>query len=175
MPPEMVEGMQRWQEACTPGEQHAELAKYIGTWTTSTRMLMTIPGAPAAEPETGTATFAWLIEGRWVSQRLTSTMMGQPYEGFGIMGYDNFKQRTVGCWVDSMSTVLLTFTGRYNPELGVTLEWGPMDEPMTGEHDKLVRYETRWIDDDTFTFAIHDLDLGPEKSRVLEITYSRQP
>jgi hypothetical protein len=53
--------------------------------------------------------------------------------------------------------------------------WGLMDEPMTGEVGKHVKYVTRVINDDKFIFEIHDLAIGGDKTKVVEIVYTRKP
>lgn len=168
----MAEMMKRWQEVCTPNEHHQKLAQFIGEWKTETRMWM----QPGAEPTVseGTAKFHWLSEGRWLAQDLDSEMMGMPYHGFGITGYDNFKKKYVGSWVDSMSTALITMEGNLDHSGKTMLMYGLMDEPMTGEHDKTVKYVTRWVSDDKFVFEIHDMSIGETNTKVMEVTYTRK-
>ena len=49
-----------------------------------------------------------------------------------------------------------------------------MDEPMTGEHDKPVRYTTRLVNENKFTFEIHDLVIGGDKTKAIEMEYTRK-
>lgn len=125
------------------------------------------------EPETGTATFRWLHEGRWVSQEMKSSMWGQPYRGFGIQGYDNYKKAYVGTWCDSSSTHLLTFQGNIDQSGKLIEQFGKMDEPMLSQVGKTVKYVTRILDDDSFEFEIHDLDITGGESKVFTIKYTR--
>ena len=51
-----------------------------------------------------------------------------------------------------------------------------MDEWLTGEHDKAVKYVFRIINDDKHVFEVHDLgivDGDKENTKVIEITYTR--
>jgi hypothetical protein len=48
-----------------------------------------------------------------------------------------------------------------------------MDEWMTGEHDKTVKYLTRIVDENTYVFEIHDLAIVPGETKVMEIEYTR--
>ena len=165
--------MEAWMKACTPGEKHERLGALVGTWDTVTRIWMA-PGQPPSE-DTGEAEFTWLFPGRWIQQRTKGTMMGMPHEGFGVLGYDNFKQKYVGSWTDNMTTALLTFQGSFDKQGDNLVMWGPMDEPMTGEHDKTVKYVTRFRGPDELLFEIHDMVIGegPE-AKVIEISYKRR-
>jgi len=167
-----AEAMKRWQAACTPGKQHAELKKFVGSWDTTMRMWMG-PGTPPLESK-GSAEFRWLMEGRWLQQDYKGSMMGQPMRGFGLQGYDNFKQKHVSMWVDDSTTTLTTSEGNLDQTGKILWAFGLMDEPMTGEHDKTVRYVTRWLADDKFVFEIHDLPMSETEPKVVEITYTRR-
>ena len=164
--------MELWQKYAAPGEHHARMGWYIGKWVVTSKMVM--PGSPAQESE-GSAEFAWQFEGRWLAQKYKGSMMGMPYEGFGLSGWDNFKQKYVMSWIDSMSTAMIHGEGVVCDPTGKTIVyWGQMDEWMTGEHDKVVKYVETRVDDDTFTFEIWDMAIGPEGAPVIHMTYKRQ-
>ena len=170
-PEKMAEMMKKWMEASKPGEYHERMARFIGKYDTET----TIFGmGPAPIKSKGEAEIRWLLEGRWMLTESRGSMMGMPMHGFGIQGYDNFKQKYVGMWVDSMSTALLTMSGTASRDGKTESMWGLMDEPMTGEVGKHVKYVTRVIDKDTFAFEIHDLAIGGDRTKVVEIVYTRK-
>jgi hypothetical protein len=169
----MEEGMKRWQEACTPGEQHKRLAELIGKWDTETRMWMAGPDAPPRS-EKGTAEFKWLLDGRWLQQEWQGTMMGHPIKGFGITGYDNYKHKYLSSWVDSLTTTMNTAEGNFDQTGKVMLSFGPLDEPITGEHDKCVEYIWRFLSPDKMVFEVHDLPIGETNTKVVEIIYTRK-
>jgi hypothetical protein len=50
--------------------------------------------------------------------------------------------------------------------------FGTMDEPMTGEMGKTVKYVTRFIDDNTFKFEAWEVMYGSDFI-AFEITYTR--
>jgi len=171
-PEQMAEGMKKWQEAPTPGKYHERMAKRIGKYSTET----TIWGmGPAPMKSKGEAEIRWLLEGRWLLTESRYEMMGMAGRGFAIQGYDNFKKKYVAMWVDSMSTAMLTMSGNASRDGRIESMWGLMDEPMTGEVGKHVKYVTRVIHDDKFIFEIHDLAIGGDKTKVVEIVYTRKP
>lgn len=171
-PEKMAEMMKKWMEASKPGEFHARLGRFIGRWDTET----TVYGmGPAPMKSKGEAETRWLFEGRWLVTESKGSMMGMPLQGFGIQGYDNFRKQYVGMWVDSLGTAMLTMSGPPSRDGKLESQWGLMDEPMTGEVGKHVKYVTRVISDDKFVFEIHDLAIGGDKTKVIEIVHTRKP
>ena len=172
-PDKMAEMMQMWQKYATPGEHHQELARFIGKWDIDSKIFME-PGAPPMTSK-GSAEFKWLMPNRWPAQEFKGSMMGMPYSGFGITGYDNYKKKYRQVWIDSISTTMLNSEGVVvDPKGQVQVLYGPMDEYLTGEHDKTVKYVTRIIDQDNFVFEIWDMGIGPDGGMVIELTYTRQ-
>jgi hypothetical protein len=45
-----------------------------------------------------------IMDGRVMVEDVTSSMMGMPFKGQGMRGYDNVSGKYWGTWVDSMST-----------------------------------------------------------------------
>jgi hypothetical protein len=170
-PADMQKAMEKWQASATPGVHHERLRYFLGDWTITSKIWM------GGEPQTatGTAKFSWLMEGRWLRQELTSTMPGMPgpWVGFGITGYDNFRKAYVGCWVDGLSTALLTFSGNIDATGKRIEEFGTMDEPSLDQVGKMARYVTQIVDEDTFRFEIHDLDAIGGETKMIEVTYKR--
>lgn len=167
-----AEQMKGWMEACTPNQFHERLGKRVGEWDIEFTMIPG-PGMPPMVTR-GTAKISWLFQGRWLKEEFKSTLMGMPFEGFSLMGYSNFKKKYVGTWVDSMSTSLLSFEGNPGKDGKTLFLSGAMDEPMTGEHDKLCRMITREVGDDEFVFEMHDMSIGEADTKVFWIKYTRK-
>ncbi|MDA8016214.1 MAG: DUF1579 domain-containing protein [Thermoanaerobaculia bacterium] len=162
--------MNRAREFTAPGEHHQLLSRFLGTWDTEFRITM-MPNQPA---EKGEATFGWLVDGRWLKQESTGTLMGQPMQAFMILGYDNFKQSYVTATVGSVDTALLTSEGDLDPGGEVLITYGTLDEYLTGEHDKMVKYVWRFHSEDRMTMEVHDLPIGEKNTQVIEVTYTRK-
>lgn len=159
---QMMELWKKWSET---DEHHKELAWYVGTWDTEVS-----PGA-----EKGTTEFKWIMDGRWLSEEMRGTLMGMPYHGFGMMGFDRFKKKWVTTWVSNMDTAMLRFEGVVvDPTGKVRVLWCNLDEYLTGEHDKPAKGVYRKIDEDTFLFELWDMAMGPDGGKVMEITYKRR-
>lgn len=168
---DMAAMMEKARQYTTPGEHHMILKRFLGTWDTTMRL--TMPGLDAP-PEKGVATFSWLMEGRWLQQTFEGAMFGQSAEIFMIVGYDNFKQSFVTMSVNSVDTAMTTSEGDMSPEGKALITYGTLDEYLTGEHDKMVKYVWRFHSDDWMTLEIHDLPIGEKNTQVLEFTYTRR-
>ena len=99
--------------------------------------------------------------------------MAMPFQGLGLTGYDKMKQKYVGVWIDSMVTAMATSEGSADVEGKVLTMSGTMDDPMTGEKNKPIKYVMRIAGQDKHVMEMHDLSLG-EKSKMGEITYTRK-
>src|SRR5689334_15924307 len=87
--PEEKAAMEAWMKSMTPGEQHKKLAAQDGEWTSAGKMWEKADAPPVEF--TGTAKFHMILGGRYQVQEVSSVMMGMPFQGQGLTGYDNVK------------------------------------------------------------------------------------
>lgn len=167
---DMAAMMQKAQKFTQPGPHHKVLEKFLGTWNTETRIFM---GGQGSKPEKGTATTRWLMPGRWLQSESKGTMMGMPMEGVMLMGYDNFKMSYVTTAVTSGDTAMLRSEGDMDPGGEMLITYGTLDEYLTGEHDKMVKYVWRFASKDKIVLEIHDLPIGDKNTKVVEIVSTR--
>lgn len=126
--------MEAWQAAMTPGEHHAKLEPLVGTFDAASSFWM----AEGAPPETSTATSVvkWILGNRYLEQGFSGTVMGGPFEGRGLTGYDNVQKKYVGTWCDSMGTGIMTSVGSVDAA-GTTFTFDLVNwDPMTGKQAK---------------------------------------
>ncbi len=172
--PKVSQEMQKMMETARrytqPGPHHAHLKRFLGKWKTETRIFM---GGNASPAEPGTAEFDWLMDGRWVKGSGTGTMMGMPAQTFVVIGYDNFKMSYVVTTVSSMDTAMLRSEGDLTQDGKTLLTYGTLDEYLTGEHDKMVKYVWRFVGPDEFVLEVHDLPIGETGTKVVEVRYRR--
>ena len=160
-----------WMEAATPGAAHKVLETYVGTWEVHSKMWMQ-PGAPPMESD-GTAVSKWILGNRYVEMTVESTMMGMPFEGRAITGYDNVKKTYQSVWMDNMGTSITLSSGAASDD-GKTLTMkAKMDDVMTGEKDKEFKFVDRFISKDEMTSEVHDVAKGKD-SKMMEMTYKRK-
>ena len=124
-----AEEMAAWQEYMTPGEEHQHMVQGAGEW----RQELTFWMAPGGEAQqaTSTSTVEAILGGRYLSEEMTGTMMGMPFEGRGTFGYDNAKDQHFMTWVDNMGTGLMVGWGVPEGENKVTYS-GTFVDPATG-------------------------------------------
>jgi hypothetical protein len=165
-------GMARWMQACKPSAAHARLQEMLGTYDVTVRMWM--GGKPAAKESPGTCEVSWLVDGKWLISKWNVEMMGQKIHTTSILGYDNFKERYVWCKVDSLQTTLETASGLFDQSGDNLILWGTIDEPMTPEQDKQVKYVFRGFGKDKCTLEIHDMMIGETNTKVVEFESVRK-
>jgi hypothetical protein len=172
-PDSMQAGMERWMATCMAGAPHARLKELLGDWDVTMRMYMGGPDAKPTETK-GSAKATWFTEGKWLQLDTSYSFMGQAIQHRTTLGYDNFKQRFVASFVDSMQTTLNTASGLFSQDGDNLILWGTIDEPMTPEQDKQVRYIYRRFGQDKWTLEVHDMMIGEANTRVLEFEYARK-
>lgn len=170
--PDMAKQMEEMMKMMAkPGEQHARLIKALeGEWT--------IKGTAhemdgSTSESTGTATFKSILGGRFIAQEVkaTSTKMG-PFEGRGIMGYENATKQFVHSWCDDMGTGFYTGTGQETEPGKAWTFKSKMNTPM-GE--MTARDEMKVTGDKTFTFTMYmSFAPGQPESPMMTLTYTRK-
>ena len=161
--------MQAWMEYMRPGPMHEMMAKTVGNWNVNTKYWMD----PAGEPlETqGKATVEMILGGRYMKSTHTGTMMGMPFEGISLQGYDNAKGEFTSIWIDNMGTGFSISKGKYDEATHSINFEGSMLDPITKE-DMNFRQVVKNIDDNHFIFEMYMNYKGQEfKSMVVD--YSR--
>jgi hypothetical protein len=169
---DMKAAMEKAKRFTQPAEAHKILDRFLGKWTTETRFFM---GAKPTPPEKGTAEFSWLMKGRWLKSEFSGSMMGLPMQGVMLMGYDNFKQSYVITNVSSLDTAMTHAEGDMDPGGKALIAYGTLDEYLTGEHDKMVRYVWRFASPERLVFEVHDLPIGEANTKVVEVVFNKVP
>jgi hypothetical protein len=165
-PDDMNAGMARWMATCKAGPPHARLKELAGEWDLVMRM--------GSSETKGSAKATWFADGKWLDLETNYSMMGQPIHHRTTLGYDNFKQRFVACFVDSLQTTLNNASGLFSQDGNDLILWGTIDEPVTPEQDKMVRYIYRGFGQDKWKLEVHDMMIGESNTKVLEFEYTRK-
>ena len=162
--------MEMYKKLGAPGEPHQLFASLVGSWTTHTKEWME-PGKPPME-STGTADMKMLLDGRFLHQEFTGDMMGQPYSGIGISGYDNLRKRYVSTWIDSMGTGIFIMEGTASADGKTITLKGGHDEPGGGH----MTHRAVWkiVDNNNQTFDMFGTHRGGKEMKMMEIIYTRK-
>jgi hypothetical protein len=174
-PPEMTPAqkaeMEAHMKAGTPGAAHQALAASVGTYDLKIKSWHE-PGGPAME-DTGTATRAMALGGRVLVEDLTSSMMGMPYTGRGMMGFDNVSGKYWSTWNDSMSTGIVVSSGTCDAARKTCTFTGSWSDPIKKGPVK-ARMTTRWTGPTTEVFELYGPGRDGKEMKMLEITYTKR-
>jgi hypothetical protein len=161
--------MEAWAKIATPSDAHKWLEPLVGTWDAKITMWMT-PGAPPQE-STGTSENKWVLGGRFVEQRHEGSFMGQPFSGVGYTGYDNYKKKYIGTWMDTMGTMMMISQG---DAAGKTLSMtSTIDDILTGKATT-VKMETKILAPDHHVIEMWGPDPSGKQYKTMEIHYTRK-
>src|SRR5512132_483462 len=104
MSPEQQAEMQAYMKAATPGPEHQALAAMAGNYDLKVKGWQAAGAAP--EESVATAVRSSALGGRVMVEEVHGTMMGMPFEGHGMSGFDNVTGKYWSTWTDSMGTGL---------------------------------------------------------------------
>lgn len=172
-PEDMQKMMEEMMKTIKPGPQHDILAKMAGDWVVNGKMWRP-PSTEAMLMKPGTEHAEMILGGRYLQSVNQGEMMGMPFEGHGMMGFDNFRKEYQMTWVDNMGTTISTAAGTADPTGKVITLMGKMDEPSTGEKDKDVKYVYTFKDDKTVVLEMYDSISGKGFFKIMEMTYTRK-
>ena len=164
------EVMEAYMKAGEPGVAHELIAMMQGNFKATNRMWL----SPDAEPMESTATSSntIIMGGRFLETDYAGDIMGMPFTGKGLMGYDNNRKLFTSMWIDSMTTGISTSMGNLDESGTAITLIGEMDEPTTGEMGKAYKTVFRIIDEDTHVMEMWEVLYG-EPFKVMEIAYER--
>ena len=166
----MQEMMEIYKKVGTPGEPHKLLAKLEGSWTTRSRGWLE-PGKPAME-SIGTCEQKLVLDGHYLQQVYTGDMMGAPFTGINLLGYNNHTKNYESIWLDSMNTAIHFFVGKGSADGKTITQECTYDDPARGP--AVWRSVTRIKDDNTLEYEMFITPKGGKEEKMMEMTASRR-
>jgi uncharacterized protein DUF1579 len=170
MTPEQKAEMEAYMKAGTPGAPHQWLASKAGGYDLKIKSWHEA-GGPAME-EAGSATRKMMLDGRVLIEDVSSSMMGTPFTGHGMTGYDNVTGKYWSTWTDSMSTGLMVSEGSCNGQKVCTFT-GSWNDPIKKAPVK-ARMTSRWTNPTTEVFEMYGPGKDGKEMKMMEITYTRK-
>ncbi|MGH9464428.1 MAG: DUF1579 domain-containing protein [Thermoanaerobaculia bacterium] len=170
MTPEQQAMMEAYQAAGAPGAPHQAMAAMAGNYTTAVKSWHEPNGEPMEE--SGTVTRTMVLDGRVMVEDFHGTMMGTPFTGHGMMGYDNVSGKHWSIWTDSMSTGVMVSQGSCDEEGSCTFS-GTWNDPIA-KGPVTARLTTRWTSPTTQIFEMHGPGPDGAEMKMMEITYTKQ-
>ena len=168
--PSMDEMMAAMQKVAAPGREHEILKNYEGKWTAKVSMTMD----PAQPPQVsdGTTEGMVMMGGRYVHVLHHSTMMGQPFEGMMLLGYDNQAKKYTAVWVDTMGTAIVPYEGQYDTAKKALVLKSTFTDPMSGKAMHTRGVQT-FVDANTMTYDEYMPGPDGKEVHMLHIDYKR--
>ena len=153
-----------------PGEPHSLLANLAGSWDTKTKEWME-SGKPPME-SAGTVEIKSVLGGRFIQEDYTGNMMGQPFFGLSMTGYDNLQKRYVTAWMSTMGTGMFIMEGTASADGKTITLTGKHPEPGGG----FMTHRAIWkiVDNNNQTFDMYGAHHGQKEMKNMEIVYMRK-
>ena len=165
------EDMAKCEAAATPGANHQRLAADAGVWTGKTKMWMA-PNTPAME-STCSSTITPILDGRFVKCVMKGDMMGMPFQGFGVYGFDNVTQKFQATWIDNCSTGIMQGTGELASS-GDTMTWTYKYTCPVSNKPVTMREVQKTTGKDTKFIEMYGIDPKSSKEfKMMELTMTR--
>lgn len=165
-----AEMMAAWQEMMTPGPHHQALATQAGDWEVQSSMKMDPNGEPMVT--NGTAHLEMVANGLFLQETVNAPMMGMPWTGHGVFGFDKSQNKHVGIWYDSAGTMIMNFEGDCTDNCSTVTMTADFVDPMTNQPN-MMKSVTKMTDPDHFTNQLYTMMDGKEWL-MAEITYTRK-
>jgi hypothetical protein len=165
-----AEEMAAWEKAAAPGMHHKHFTDMAGKWKASMKMWM----KPGMEPMTAemTAQCEALYDGRYGVEKVEGVMMGMPFQGMSLSGYDNIKGKHTMVWIDNMGTSTIYSEGDCSDNCTVETHKYSYKDPATSK-DVNVRMVSRMIDQNKHVLESYTIGDDGKEFKNMEITYTR--
>jgi hypothetical protein len=162
--------MKELKKFMEPSDMHKLLASIVGMWDTKETNWMDEKTPP--QQSTGTSEYKMILGGRYLQYTHKTILMRIPFEGMGIMGYDNNKKVFVSNWQDNWGTSMLYFEGSMdNATKTITLK-GQYDDPAYGKAE--LRQEIKMIDDNHMEEEMYITLQGGKESKYFDMKLTKQ-
>lgn len=140
------------------------LEAWVGTWDAEVSMM--------GQTTRGTETCRIECGGWWLVTEHTGTMMGMPFQGKGLTGYDAAQEAYTGVWVDSSGGPMSHYTnGRFAAD-GKSFTAQVDGLGMDGKPARF-EYLSTFPDARTRTFEIFQVD-GDKRELQMRIRYTKR-
>lgn len=167
---DQAEMMKAMEDFAKPGKMHKWLASFNGTWEGKVLGFM-----DPAKPDTSNVvqTYTMALNGLYQEGQLTGTMMGMPFEGKSVSGFDNAKKIFVSTWIDNLGSGIIFMTGNYDEATKTLHLKGVQSNPVTGK-DSGIREVMKIVDDNTYILEMYGDGFDGKEMKFMEGTFKRK-
>jgi len=165
--------LEAYEKLAAPGPEHAKLTSLAGEWITHVK-IWSGPDAEPIDSPPGLHKGEIIFDGRFVLFTQTGEMMDMQMEGMGVLGFDKLRKVYQMFWIDNSATPIYIASGTADPTGKVITLLGEVDDILTGERDKDVKWIYRFESDDKFFFEMWDSDGDGGFYKSFEVTYTKK-
>jgi hypothetical protein len=167
--PDSAAMMKAWQDYMTPGAMHKLMASWNGTWATDGKFWMD-ENSPPTESK-GSSENSMILNGLYQQSVYKATMMGMPFEGRGLMAYDNNRKVFISTWVDNMGSGVMMLEGTYNSSTKTLTLTGTIDDPIKGKMK--IRETLKIVDDNNQVMEMYGTPSNGKEAKWMEIKFKK--
>src|SRR3954452_3140191 len=96
----LIAGAAKAQQPPRPSAEHERLKQMAGEWDAQVKLAL---GPGKTQESKGEYTAKIEVGGFFLITEFKGELAGAKFQGRGVTGYDPFKKKYVGTWIDSMS------------------------------------------------------------------------
>lgn len=163
--PEQQKAIDAFSKLMALGEHNEFLKNLAGEWKVTTAMWMA-PGAPPVSSE-GTMSGKMILGGRFLELEFKAVMMGQPFEGLQIIGYDPVRKAYRSLWLDNTSSLFYESEGSRAPGANAMHDRGSWYDPTIGKESP-VHLVTTVVGPDAYTMEMFMVGEGGVETKTME-------
>jgi hypothetical protein len=157
-----------------PSEPHELLATTVGTWDVTIRVWSDPdPEAEPASETTGTAVGRWILGERFVETVYEGEVLGRPFEGLKIEGFDKATETYVSTWRDNLGTYTLVFKGQCEDSCRERTMSSSFLEPVSKQTFRL-KGVTTITDEDAYTYESFITTPNGQEFKNMELDAKRR-
>ena len=165
--------MNKMMEYGTPGPMHQLLTSWNGTWTGETTMWDYEGAAP--QKSQGQAVNEMIMGGKYQKTTHSGNMMGMPFEGISVLGYDNATKQFTSSWIDNWSTGIMSMTGSWDEASKTLTMAGSYPDILRPGKQCSMREVYKVVDENTHHMEMYGPDQKTGKEfKMMEIHMTRK-
>ena len=169
--PDSATMMKNWQEYMTPGDMHKMMAKWDGNWNSDITMWMQ-PGAPE-QKEKGSTVNKMIMNGLYQQSNHSGNMMGMPFNGMSLVGYDIHHKEFISTWIDNMGSGIMVLKGPWDEANKMITLKGKMTDPGS-KADMDITETYKVIDDNTHEMEMFVGMPDGKEFKTMNIKFTRK-
>jgi hypothetical protein len=161
---------QAFKQAGMPGEFHQKLRVFAGEWDGQAKCYE--PGAPTPKESRTNMHSAMIMGGKFLHLKVNGTMNDEPFDGFGVIGYNNATRQYESSWIDSTSTDVCYMTGNADSQGKIFTFTGDVTDPTTNKTAK-ARQVWRSVANDKATLEFYMTGADGKETKMGDVTLTK--